>query len=155
MILPGHVAASVLAARAFRVDVRVAILAAWAATTAAAAIAAVVAAMGRYRGGRAAAGGHAGPPPQALSTAAAFGMGYGVHLLCDSALFGGWLPLFWPWYVQPQNDWGAAYLFGIRLSLRMAWMLAWEGILTALALAVEARRWVRRPRPRGTQMYTQ
>ena len=66
-----------------------------------------------------------------------FWAGYGAHLLCDSPLFGGWLPFLYPLrhydFISPSVPLG--FLFGLdRIPVVT---LAWETALTALAVYLE------------------
>jgi len=62
---------------------------------------------------------------------------YGAHLLCDSPLFGGWLPFLYPLrdydFISPSVPLG--FLFGLYEVPVVT--LAWETALTALTIYLE------------------
>jgi len=152
MILPGHIAASVLCHRYLKVDLRVVLLAgvlpdvvdkalyyslhcvpssrlpmhtllAWLVSTL---IVWVLLRLARR------------PPAQSL--ALAWFVGYGGHLLCDSPLVGGRLPFLWPWL---RYDFASAhvplgFLFG--LDRWPVTTLLCEAVLVALTLWDTRRR---------------
>lgn len=75
-------------------------------------------------------------------------MGYGAHLLCDSPLAGGWLPLLWPWraYGFVESGGPLSYLFGsgalpVRMLMAELLLVVWATVSLSRARLWLATHW--------------